>query len=94
MNPSTDHFLRKFYNNIKIKIFSINNYFDTMAYVINASYHQLIGIEDPILFNNYINSIIDRIPYSNSDTADKMKKIREIAISYCVEKTNLLFSMQ
>lgn len=36
-----------------------------------------------ILNRNYINSIIDRIPYSNPDTAEKMKRIKEIALKYC-----------
>lgn len=39
-----------------------------------------------ILDHNYINLNIDRIPYGNPDTAEKMKKIKEIAISYCEDK--------
>ena len=38
-----------------------------------------------ILENNYINAIIDRIPYSNSDTAKKMEEIRKIAIDFCIK---------
>lgn len=36
-----------------------------------------------ILEKDYINSIVDRIPYSNLDTIEKMEKIRRIAIGYC-----------
>lgn len=39
-----------------------------------------------VLENDYINLNIDRIPYSNSDTAEKMKKIKDIAMQYCKEK--------
>lgn len=39
-----------------------------------------------ILENDYINAIIDRIPYSNPDTAKKMNKIKEIAIDFCQTK--------
>ena len=39
-----------------------------------------------VLENDYINLNVDRIPYSNPDTAEKMKKIKEIAISYCEDK--------
>ncbi len=39
-----------------------------------------------VLDNNYLDLNIDRIPYSNPDTADKMAKIKEIALSYCKEK--------
>ena len=36
-----------------------------------------------ILENDYINKIIDRIPYTNPDTAKKMEEIREIALEFC-----------
>ena len=36
-----------------------------------------------VLEHNYIHQNIDRIPYSNPDTAIKMKEIKKIAISYC-----------
>mgnify|MGYP003295709712 CR=1 FL=1 len=39
-----------------------------------------------VLENDYINLNIDRIPYSNTDTAEKMKIIKEIAITYCKDK--------
>lgn len=39
-----------------------------------------------VLKNDYINLNIDRIPYSNPDTAEKMKKIKEIATLYCEDK--------
>ena len=32
---------------------------------------------------DYINAIIDRIPYSNPDTARKMEEIRKIAVDFC-----------
>lgn len=41
-----------------------------------------------VLEHNYIHLNIDRIPYSNPDTAVKMRKIKEIAISYCKEHGN------
>ena len=44
-----------------------------MAYIVNASYHQLIGIEGPIPFRKYINSI-GQLYYSN-DTQQRSKKI-------------------
>lgn len=37
-----------------------------------------------ILENDYINAIIDRIPYSNPDTAKKMNEIKKIAINFCL----------
>lgn len=37
-----------------------------------------------ILENDYINAIIDRIPYSNPDTATKMNEIKKIAINFCL----------
>lgn len=39
-----------------------------------------------ILDHDYINLNIDRIPYSNPDTAMKMKKIKEVGNSYCEDK--------
>lgn len=39
-----------------------------------------------ILENDYISKIIDRIPYSNPDTAKKMEEIREIAIEFCKDR--------
>lgn len=39
-----------------------------------------------VLDHDYINLNIDRIPYSNPDTAEKMAQIKEIASSYCKEK--------
>ena len=35
--------------------------------------------------HDYINAIIDRIPYSNPDTAGKMEEIRKIAIDFCYQ---------
>ena len=43
-----------------------------------------------VLEHNYIESNIDRIPYSNPETAEKMKRIRQDAIVYCREKQVLL----
>lgn len=39
-----------------------------------------------VLEHDYINLNIDRIPYTNPDTARKMAKIKKIASSYCKEK--------
>lgn len=39
-----------------------------------------------VLDGDYINLNIDRIPYSNPETARKMSVIKEIASSYCKEK--------
>jgi len=39
-----------------------------------------------VLENDYINRNIDRIPYSNPDTAHKMQQIKNIALDYCHEK--------
>ena len=36
-----------------------------------------------ILENDYINAIVDRIPYSNPDTAKKIAEIKNIAIDFC-----------
>ncbi len=36
-----------------------------------------------ILEHDYINFIIDRIPYSNPDTKDKMEQIRNISLDFC-----------
>lgn len=36
-----------------------------------------------IMEYDYINAIIDRIPYSNQDTAWKMEEIRKISIDFC-----------
>lgn len=36
-----------------------------------------------VLEHNYIESNIDRIPYSNPKTAEKMERIRQEAIAYC-----------
>ena len=38
-----------------------------------------------IMEHDYINAIIDRIPYSNPDTAKKMEGIRKIAIDFCYQ---------
>lgn len=38
-----------------------------------------------ILEHDYINAIVDRIPYTNPDTAAKMEQIRNIAITYCLD---------
>lgn len=38
-----------------------------------------------ILEYNYINTIIDRIPYTNPDTFAKMEQIRNIALRFCEE---------
>ena len=42
-----------------------------------------------ILEYDYINAIVDRIPYSNLATATKMEEIRRIAIEFSKNKTNL-----
>lgn len=42
-----------------------------------------------ILEYDYINAIVDRIPYSNPNTARKMEEIRKIAINFCNIKINL-----
>lgn len=39
-----------------------------------------------VLEHDYISKNIDRIPYTNPDTARKMAQIKEIASSYCQEK--------
>lgn len=39
-----------------------------------------------VLENDYINLNVDRIPYSNPDTAEKMKRIKGIATLYCKDK--------
>ena len=38
-----------------------------------------------ILEHDYIDAIVNRIPYSNPDTAKKMAAIRDIAINFCKE---------
>ena len=40
-----------------------------------------------LLKNNYINSIIDRIPYTNPVTVKKMEDIRNIAMKFCQQHT-------
>ena len=39
-----------------------------------------------LLEHDYINAIVDRIPYTNPDTSAKMEQIRNIALAYCHEK--------
>lgn len=41
-----------------------------------------------VLEHDYLNLNIDRIPYTNPDTALKMEQIKEIGTSYCKEHAN------
>ena len=43
-----------------------------------------------ILENDYINAIVDRIPYTNSGTAKKMEEVRKIATDFCIEKQDYI----
>lgn len=40
-----------------------------------------------ILEHDYINAIVERIPYSNSDTARKMNAIKKIATDFCLNNS-------
>ena len=42
------------------------------------------------LENDYINAIVDRIPYTNSGTAKKMEEVRKIATDFCIEKQDYI----
>ena len=50
-----------------------------IAYLFDINFKETFQI---IKENNFVNRIIDRIPYSNPDTRKKMERIRQLVNDY------------
>ncbi len=56
-----------------------------LAYFYDINFRETFQI---IKENNFVNRIIDRIPYSNPDTRDKMERIRQMVNEYVDQQVN------
>ncbi len=81
--PITERIFQDFMNETPIlnsdRVTHMDMWVSYLGYLFDFNYAEAIAF---LLENNYINRIIDRIEYTNPDTAAKMEQIREKALRY------------